>query len=85
MSKVIAEIVEVRGGRCSAGHEVGQVFVFTREKTPSLCPWAMGALLPAVAVLLNNGNFYWAGEGEPTRWGCPDPDTTVVFSLRKEE
>ncbi|GEA14722.1 MAG: hypothetical protein PWR22_1589 [Moorella sp. (in: firmicutes)] len=84
MSKVIAEIIEVRGGNCSAGHKVGEKFIFTRERAPELCPWALGALLPAAMVLLNNGNFYWAKEGEPTQWGCPDPNTTVVFSLRRE-
>ncbi|MGI9953144.1 TIGR04076 family protein [Moorellaceae bacterium AZ2] len=86
MDRVIAEITEVRGsGQCSAGHRVGERFVFTRERTPALCPWALGALLAPVAVLLNGGRFYWAEGDEPTSWCCPDPDTTVVFRLYREK
>lgn len=86
MAKVVAEVIEVRGsGQCSAGHRVGDRFVFTVDRTPSMCPWAMGALLAPAAVLLNGGSFPWAGGGEPTEWCCPDPTDTVVFRLAREE
>lgn len=86
MAKVIAEVVEVRGtGECSAGHKVGDRFVFTQHAPAGLCSWALGALLAPVAVLLNNGSFSWAPEGEPTTWCCPDPTETVVFRLVREE
>jgi len=85
MEKVIAEIIEVRGsGGCSAGHRLGERFEFTRERTPALCPWALGALLAPAAVLLNGGRFNWAQTDEPTCWCCPDPENTVVFRLYRE-
>lgn len=84
MEKVVAEIIEIRGGQCSAGHRVGDKFVFTRTQTPNLCPWALAALLAPAMVLLNGGQFYWAKQDEPTRWCCPDPDTTVVFRVTRE-
>lgn len=86
MEKVIAEIIEIRGeGQCSAGHRVGERLVFTKEKTPPLCPWALGALLAPTAVLLNGGHFPWARPDEPTLWCCPDPGNTVVFRLYREK
>lgn len=85
-NKVIAEITEARGkGQCTAGHKVGEKFIFTRERTPSLCPWALGALLAPAMVLLNGGHFEWAKAEEPTFWCCPDPDDTIVFRLYGEE
>lgn len=86
MARVIADIIEIRGGgRCTAGHRPGERFIFTAEKTPALCPWALGALLAPVAVLLNGGQFSWAKENEPTFWCCPDPDNNVVFKLYRED
>lgn len=86
MAKVVAEVTEVRGcGRCSAGHRAGDRFIFTAEKTPQMCPWALGALLAPAAVLLNGGRFSWAEPDEPTFWCCPDPTDTVVFRLFREE
>lgn len=84
--KVVAEVVEVKGtGECSAGHKPGDKFVFTEHMPAGLCRWAVGALAAPVSVLLNGGNFSWAPNGEPTRWGCPDPTETVVFELRLEK
>lgn len=86
MARVIAEVVEVRGtGECTAGHRVGDRFVFTEHAPAGLCHWALAALLSPVAVLLNGGNFSWAPHNEPTEWCCPDPTETVVFRLRREE
>ncbi|MGB9885369.1 MAG: TIGR04076 family protein [Moorellales bacterium] len=84
MAKVVAEVLEVRGcGKCSAGHRPGERLEFTADRTPAMCPWALGALLAPVAVLLHGGSFPWAAEGQPTEWCCPDPTDTVVFRLSR--
>lgn len=85
MGKVVAEIIEIRGnGHCSVGHQIGERFVFTKERSPMICPWALGAILMPVMVLLNDGQFQWAQRNEPTYWCCPDPENTVVFRLFKD-
>lgn len=86
MVKVMAEVVEVRGSNpCSAGHRPGERLVFTQDRSPSMCPWALGALQAPVAVLLGGGKFPWANDDEPTIWGCPDVTDTVVFRLSVEK
>lgn len=85
MGKVVAEIIEIRGsGHCSAGHHIGERFVFTKKRCPEICPWALGAILMPVMVLLNDGRFQWSQNNEPTYWCCPDPENTVVFRLGKD-
>ncbi len=82
--KVVATVVEIRGeGRCSYGHRVGDTFEFTEFTPGGLCRFAYGSLQAAVATLLYGGRFPWAGEDEPTRWACPDPDRPVIFELRR--
>jgi uncharacterized repeat protein (TIGR04076 family) len=79
---IIAEIVEIRGeGHCSAGHKIGNKFIFTEKSFPPLCPWALGALMMPVMVLMHGGKFSWMNRLEDTYWCCPDPNNTVVFRL----
>ncbi|WP_027718067.1 TIGR04076 family protein [Desulfovirgula thermocuniculi] len=80
--KVLAEIVEIRGnGHCSVGYKIGERFVFSAERFPALCPWALGALMMPVIVLLHGGKFEWIEKLEDTYWCCPDPNNTVIFRL----
>lgn len=82
--KVIATIKEIRGeGSCPYGHKVGDVFEFGSYTPAGLCHFAYESLHSAVAVTLYGGKFPWAREGQPTTWGCPDPDRTVVFELAR--
>jgi len=87
--KVIAEIVKIEGrGKCSFGHKVGEKFVFDKfGPDRKICGYALEALMPAVNVLLHNGNFPWLPEGDTLYWGCPHPGTMyknlgqVIFKL----
>lgn len=82
--KVIATIVEIRGtGKCSYGHQVGDRFGFSERSPGGLCQFAYDSLRSAVAALLYGGQFPWADNSEVSRWACPDPDTPVIFELRR--
>lgn len=84
--KVIATVKEIRGeGSCPFGHRVGDVFEFTEHTPPGLCHFAYESIHSAVAVTLYGGRYPWAKEGQPTTWGCPDPERTVVFELKRVE
>jgi len=57
---MVAEVIEVKDC-CSAGHKVGQKYVFTasgfllpEESTvPHLCLWAMATMLPFVYIIFD--------------------------------
>lgn len=82
--KVVATIVEIRGtGKCSYGHVVGDQFEFTAKTPGGLCQFASDSLRSAVAALLYGGQFPWMENSDVTTWACPDPETPVIFELRR--
>lgn len=83
--KLTATIVEIRGdGKCSYGHQIGDSFEFGALTPKGLCQFAYDSMRSAVAALLYGGEFPWLKNSDVTTWGCPDPDRTVVFELRRE-
>lgn len=82
MSDVIARVISQKG-TCDAQHKVGDEFVIGEQIPPTLCSWASHSLFPFVQVLRFGGSFPWEKDGSKTTVACPDPESPVVFELRR--
>ena len=78
-------VVEIRGrGICPLGLQVGDRFLSDGE-VGAVCHWAAHTLLPFTATLRFGGNLPWESEPGLARICCPDPDNSVVFTVRRRE
>lgn len=81
-SVVIAEVISQKG-TCTAGHKVGENFTIGQQTVPGLCSWAFYSLFPFAEVLQFGGSFPWEKDRNKTTVACPDPESPVVFELRR--
>ena len=82
MSDVIAKVISQKG-TCTAQHKAGDEFVIGQQTPPNLCSWAFYSLFPFAQVLKFGGSFPWQQDRNKTTIACPDPESQVVFELRR--
>lgn len=81
------EVTDILGdGVCPYGHKIGDKFLVTGPGVvEGLCGWAYNTLFPFISVLRLGGEFPWEEDTETAEVSCPDPETTVIFALRRAE
>ncbi len=82
MNDVIARIISQQG-TCSAGHKEGDEFIISQSTPAGMCSWAYYTLFPFATVLQFGGSFPWEKDPDKTTVVCPDPESPVVFELRR--
>jgi len=50
----------------------------------TICLGALTSLMPKVYAFHNNARFRWADEDDVVVHACPDPETPVVFEVKRE-
>jgi uncharacterized repeat protein (TIGR04076 family) len=87
--KIRIKVVEIRGsGKCSANLKVGDTFELNEEGQPvniNFCAWAFNTMWPFVTAMRYGGTLPWEKNPDVTFVSCPDPDSTVVFEISREE
>jgi uncharacterized repeat protein (TIGR04076 family) len=87
--KIKIKVVEIRGrGVCSAGLKVGDTFEINDNGQPvpvNFCGWAFVTLWPFITPLRYGGTLPWEKDSNKALVSCPDPDSTVVFEISREE
>ncbi len=82
MADVMARVISQKG-TCVAGHKVGDEFAVGQLTPSGMCPWAFYALFPFAGVLQFGGSFPWEEDPNKAAVACPDPESPVVFELRR--
>ncbi len=87
--KIKIRVVEIRGkGECSAKLKVGDEFEINDKGQPvpiGFCGWAFISLWPFITPLRYGGALPWESDENKALVACPDPETTVVFEIIREE
>ncbi len=82
MHHIKARVISQKG-TCSAGHKVGDEFAITDRTPPGMCAWAFYVIFPFAEVLQFGGSFPWEKDPDKTAVACPDPESPVVFELKR--
>jgi len=82
MYEIVAKVISQKG-TCSAEHKVGDEFLISDKTPPNMCSFAFATLFPFASVLQFGGSFPWEADLDKTTVACPDPDSPVVFELRR--
>lgn len=80
---MVIRVVSQRG-TCLCGHKVGDEFVLGDVAPAGLCSWAFNAIFPFASVLQFGGALPWEKDPDRALVACPDPDSPVVFEVRRE-
>jgi len=76
-------------GICLGKLKVGDEWVMKGRgddwKVPSICMFAMSAILPHVQLLMYGGSFPWEPDSDVVIAACPDTRNPVVFELKRME
>ncbi len=87
--KIKIKVVEIRGnGKCAAGLKVGDEFEIDKNGQPvpiNFCAWAFVSLWPFITPLRYGGTLPWEKDPDKAFVACPDPETTVIFQIIREE
>ena len=71
-------------GTCDFGHKVGDTIRFDGKTIKGdICYSALMVLLPYIFSLRYGVEFPWAEDKDATEIACPDPETQVVFEVRR--
>lgn len=85
--RIIAKVTELRHqpGKSPCGlYNVGDEFDLTKpEEKERICRWAYNSMLPFLAILEFDGTLPWEPDSERAYVACPDPNSIVVFELRR--
>jgi len=85
-SPVSVKVVSQKG-ICMAGYKVGDEWLVKgREdgwKSPPICIFALGSLMPSIQLLMYGGSFPWERDQNVIVGTCPDVNNPVLFELRR--
>ena len=87
--KIKIKVTEIRGrGKCAAGLKVGDEFEIDKNGQPippNFCGWAFNTLWPFITSLRYGGVLPWEKDLNKAYVSCPDPESTVIFEISREE
>ncbi len=84
--KITAVEAKVRSikGRCSLGHEVGDVVKFTETGVDGkICIHALYSMIPGVFAMMFEAQFPWLEDPDKKTHACPDAFNPVVFEITR--
>jgi len=71
-------------GTCDFSHKVGDIIRFDGKSIKGdICYSALMVLLPYIFSMRYGAEFPWAEDKDATEIACPDPETQVVFGIRR--
>ena len=71
-------------GMCDFGHKVGDVIRFDGKTIKGdVCYSALMVLLPYIQSMRYGAEFPWAEDKDAIEIACPDPETQVVFEIKR--
>jgi len=85
-SPVSIKVVSQKG-ICMAGHKEGEEWLVNgredRWRSPPICIFALGALMPSLQLLMYGGSFPWERDPNVIVGACTDVNNPVLFELRR--
>lgn len=74
---------KLQDGNCSAGHKVGDEWVFNESTPQDICPAAYQNIFRSALVLRYGGQFRWQSDPDVLMVKCPDPSVENRFEIRR--
>ena len=81
--KVTAEVTGIKG-KCSAGHNVGDIFNLSCTNVDGLCGFCFNAIFPNLQTFQFGGSMPW-WQGDMIYQQCPDPVNVLTLKLSREK
>jgi uncharacterized repeat protein (TIGR04076 family) len=78
--KVKVEVIGL-GGKCNAGHKIGDQFEVSCHNTAGMCGFLYHAIFPTLNVMQFEGSYPWGADEAIVN--CPDSYNLLTVKLRR--
>ena len=80
--EVLIRVISQKG-ICDNEHKVGDEWIIGRKTPADMCLGAWHTIYPDFISLMTGGSLPWENDPDSSTVSCPDPDSPVVFELRR--
>jgi uncharacterized repeat protein (TIGR04076 family) len=82
--KVKVTVLEVIRKECPQGFKAGDSWLIEDGKTPAgMCAAAYNSISPAIRLFRLGGEHPWDKDKDVTYISCPDPESILVFEVKR--